>query len=131
MGRKPLPQPGPFSRAIADYINVLVRDAGGDLSGRWLAKQPGMPQALGYYRPRQVGDALYTTNDIADVARLFEMSPQALVRAAVAHAEEIQKLHAKVIPIRVSDDTGRTYDETLHAADRGIVDAEEGGDPTP
>ncbi len=85
MGRKPAPPPGPFSRAIAEYVNALVQHAGGDLSGRWLSKQPGMSQAEGYYRPRQIGAALYTTNDIAELAALFEVTPQAFVRDAVLH----------------------------------------------
>lgn len=125
MGSKPLPAPGPFSRAITDYVNGLVLDRGGDKSGRWLSKQPEMTQTQNYYRLRQIGQSLYTTNDIADFARLFRLSPQQFVQNAVDHAME------QLGVIQLSERRDRTYDELKLPADRGIVDAEEGGDPTP
>ena len=115
MGRGATPTAGPFSAAVIEYVRHIVTVEGGDQSGRWLAER--LPRAATYYRDRLAGEKLYDTNDIADIARLFGMTPLALVRAAIAH-------EARTRPDNVRELRPR-LDERAHAAKKNTRDLDE------
>jgi len=112
---------------VIEFVRHLVEGEGADLSGRWMAAR--LPNGPTYYRERLAGERMYDTNDISDFAELWEMTPQAFVRAAVAHAKQSRerKRLAPVTPIS----TLNAVDEGRFAAKSDVIDVEEEGDPIP
>lgn len=94
MGRKAIGEAGHFARQIAEEIQRMVTEAGGDLSGRWLQARTG--RAHSYWGARLTGATPFNVNDVETIATIFEMSPRQLIENAVPkHAR-----NANVTPLR-------------------------------
>ena len=71
---------GPFASQLSEHLRELVLDAGGDLSGRWLAARSD--RGKGYWSTILAGDVAMNTNDISILAGIFDVSPYDFVRHA-------------------------------------------------
>lgn len=86
-GRRTVLTPTPFAIQISEYLWHLVDESRGDRSGRWLASKTDRSNA--YWQKILNDKQAMTTNDIAIVAALFEMSPYDFVRNARAHSSNV------------------------------------------
>lgn len=81
MGRKAIGEAGLFARQVAEEIQRMITEAGGDLSGRWLQARTG--RAHTYWGARLSGTTPFNVNDVETIATIFEMSPRQLIENAV------------------------------------------------
>lgn len=78
--RRSVLTPTPFATQLSSYLAHLVTEAGGDMSGRWLSAR--IDRSRDYCRKILNVVQAMTTNDIALVADLFDVSPYQFVRDA-------------------------------------------------
>lgn len=94
MGRKAIGEAGLFARQVAEEIQRMITEAGGDLSGRWLQARTG--RAHTYWGARLSGTTPFNVNDVETIAKFFEMTPtQLIVNATRKHARS-----TNVTPLR-------------------------------
>lgn len=72
VGQQPVGQVNGYARQFAEAINALVTSLGGDLSGRWLAKNAGRSAA--YWAKRQKMTHPYNVGDTEDLAKALKMT---------------------------------------------------------
>lgn len=120
--RRSILVPTPFARHLGRYLWSLVRDAGGDRSGRWLAARTD--RSNGYWEKILNLRQAMTTNDIAIVAELFGATPYEFVQGAREWDEDArERSPARVIPIGTANvggagDTGQHHDREARVAFR-------------
>lgn len=98
--------PSRFAEQLAAHLWHLVESQGGDRSGRWLEKRTEARKT--YWAKILNGTQAMTSNDIAAVAAVFDISPYDFVRDArrIDDTENVTSL-----PVR-----GRRDDEALPRA---------------
>lgn len=94
MGRKAIGEAGHFARQVAEEIQRMITEAGGDLSGRWLQARTG--RAHTYWGARLTGETPFNVNDVETIATIFEITPRQLIENAVPK----QARNGNVTPLR-------------------------------
>ncbi|WP_292698055.1 hypothetical protein [Microbacterium sp. 69-10] len=110
--------PGEFAQQTGAYLQHLVREAGGDRSGRWLeAKAAELDESTAqkktYWAKILNLTQAMTTNDIATAAALFDMSPYAFVRRARTYQAEPESMPTNVIDGRFGVGASEQYEPAV------------------
>lgn len=94
MGRKAIGEAGHFARQVAEEIQRMITEAGGDSSGRWLQTRTG--RAHSYWGARLSGATPFNVNDVETIADIFGISPRQLIENASPELAQ----NANVTPLR-------------------------------
>lgn len=89
--RRSILEPMTFARELGEYLWHLVDSERGDRSGRWLAARAD--RSSGYWEKILNLRQAMTTNDIAIIANLFNVSPYQFIRDARSWNENLTGLN--------------------------------------